>query len=366
MIEIGVDNGIRLSSQLRTVEIATNFAALVVTLAGPDGNALLSGKYYATGGVVRIVDLRQIVEDTLRTLALPLAKFTLNAYVEKADIPPSDDDQDTVGEGLDYNRTATMAVLYCDREMATADPAELLRTNFLTTAIARRIAPGDAVGLSLYAQQGERLTLMAHADYLTADGSRRQRSLMLSDTTAPMATTATYTIDTAHIAQLVAQQEGQSVELLALTATCGDRSISLFLTPGHTSATLFSFRNCFNVEDSLRLPGITKARSTADRSLATIAGTSLLYDQSTLTEYELQSAALDPTECEQFRQLCFSHAAAIGGKQILITDFTCEISDTDEKPNTVKLTYRHSLDRTNLCPPTTPGIFTQQYNSAYQ
>lgn len=50
---------------------------------------------------------------------------------------------------------------------------------------------------------------------------------------------------------------------------------------------------------------------------------------------------------------------------ILITDFTCEFSDTDEKLNKVKFTWRHSANRPLMEAPQTPGIFNDKFNPTY-
>lgn len=41
--------------------------------------------------------------------------------------------------------------------------------------------------------------------------------------------------------------------------------------------------------------------------------------------------------------------------KILITDYTCEFSDTDEKLNKVKFTWRHSASRPLMDAPLTAG-----------
>ena len=52
-------------------------------------------------------------------------------------------------------------------------------------------------------------------------------------------------------------------------------------------------------------------------------------------------------------------------KPILITDFTSEISDGDDKLNTVKFTWRftHNLPAANI--PTTSDIFTDTFNPTF-
>lgn len=49
----------------------------------------------------------------------------------------------------------------------------------------------------------------------------------------------------------------------------------------------------------------------------------------------------------------------------LITDFTCEFSDTDEKLNKVKFTWRHSANRPLMDAPLTAGIFDDKFNPTY-
>lgn len=50
---------------------------------------------------------------------------------------------------------------------------------------------------------------------------------------------------------------------------------------------------------------------------------------------------------------------------ILITDFTSEISDGDEKLNSVKFTWRYKRNLPQVSMPTTPGIFNDKFNPIY-
>jgi hypothetical protein len=47
---------------------------------------------------------------------------------------------------------------------------------------------------------------------------------------------------------------------------------------------------------------------------------------------------------------------------ILITDFTSELSDTDEKLNSVKFTCRFAENRPKVAVPESPGIFNDKFN----
>lgn len=50
---------------------------------------------------------------------------------------------------------------------------------------------------------------------------------------------------------------------------------------------------------------------------------------------------------------------------ILITDFTSELSDTDEKLNSVKFTWRFAENRPKIAAPQSPGIFNDKFNPTF-
>ena len=51
--------------------------------------------------------------------------------------------------------------------------------------------------------------------------------------------------------------------------------------------------------------------------------------------------------------------------EVLISDCTCEISDSDEKPNTAKFTWRYADNRPIVRLSASSGIFTSPYNIVY-
>ena len=53
-------------------------------------------------------------------------------------------------------------------------------------------------------------------------------------------------------------------------------------------------------------------------------------------------------------------------RPILITDFTCELADLPEKPNSVKFTWRYGTNRVTLANPVADNIFTEPYNFIYR
>lgn len=139
------------------------------------------------------------------------------------------------------------------------------------------------------------------------------------------------------------------------------------------------YLNCFGVVEHLALPRTTTVKVKTDRSLASLGKTSQFYDISTLKEYEVESGPLTSDECVQFEQLLTSPSVRIpygehcakydtdfdALREILITDYICEFSDSDEKLNTVKFTWRFASNKPSVEKPTTPGIFDDKFNHTF-
>ena len=141
----------------------------------------------------------------------------------------------------------------------------------------------------------------------------------------------------------------------------------------------FFYLNCFGVVEQLSLQRTTTEKVKADRSIATLGKSSQFYDVTTSKEYEVESAALTSDECLQVEQMLTSPSVRIpyGPNTslydndfdalipILITDFTSELSDTDEKLNSVKFTWRFAENRPKIAAPQSPGIFNDKFNPTF-
>ena len=127
------------------------------------------------------------------------------------------------------------------------------------------------------------------------------------------------------------------------------------------------------------MQGSTTEKVKSDRSVALLGKTSEFYDISHSKEYEVESGPLTADECLQVEQMLTSPSVKIpfgpntavyetdfdAMLPILITDFTCEFSDTDEKLNKVKFTWQHSANRPLMDAPLTAGIFDDKFNPTY-
>ena len=113
-----------------------------------------------------------------------------------------------------------------------------------------------------------------------------------------------------------------------------------------TELGLSSVSESSEVKSVMRLPHATTHKIKADRSIGTLGKSARFYNVTTAKEYEVQSAPLTSDECLQVEQMLTSPVVRIpwgtdsnlaetdfdAMLPILITDFTSELSDTDDKP----------------------------------
>ncbi len=139
--------------------------------------------------------------------------------------------------------------------------------------------------------------------------------------------------------------------LQSVTVRCGNRSASFFIHPVLEVNEPIFYLNCFGVVGHLTLPRTTMVKVKTNRSLASLGKRSQFYDISTSKEYEVESGPLTSDECLQVEQMLTSPSVRIpfgyacdkydydAMRPILITDYTYEFSDLDEKLNKVKFTW---------------------------
>ena len=135
-------------------------------------------------------------------------------------------------------------------------------------------------------------------------------------------------------------------KLLAYTVSWGNRSFSFYVHSYNPDIT-FTFRNCFNVLESVSLLAVTTAKTKVERSVAVARSLCSFYDQTTTKEYEVISSPLSMAEAQWIEQLFMSHSVRLGVAPdvtslplVLITDNSCEITDSNTEPNRIKFNWQ--------------------------
>ena len=354
-----------LTSALGDIAVRVDGAYCDVTLTSYGGVLThLSERYYAYGGQVTLHDLGDLVEQALRSSGESYGEFTLK-----------------VGTGTSVHDSHTFRLLYCDRYAACGDTAQYLAENFLTTLCHRRVSPEDGVTLYLFAEAGASLAATVQYRYRLPDGSDLVATYAhgagrTAATTGVQQVSMTCAILTADIVRRHGCKTWEA-ELTAFTVSVGQRSVTCHVDRSLRLHGQFAFRNCFNVIDVAALPVETTAKTEVDRSLAIFGSTSQHYDQTVNKSYEAVCGPLTSDEAEWIDQLVTAREAWRVEENpgvedetylfhpLLVTEAECEVSDGDDAPATVTLTWRYADNRARVVLRSPLGVFTDQYTLQY-
>lgn len=332
------------------------------------GATLLEGRYYADNGSVVVSDIASLVVQCLSVISeLNVAELHIEAYVGE--------------EEADYT-DLTCNVLYCDRATGLMIPDQWLQENFLSLTRSRRIAPDDFINLSWYTTEREGIAFMVYCTFINDKGRRDTYQYVHSGNgmIAHINGIMTEVILLRDVVERIkTKKKISSLTLQCVTVRCGERSATFFVDPALSRIVPFYYLNCFGVPEHIALPRTTTEKTKSDRSIAYVGNTSQFYDISHSKEYEVETGGLSRDECLQVEQMLTSPSVCLPWgpdvsiyevdfdalPTILISDYTSEISDSDEKLNTVKFTWRFSDNRPKVNPPYSPGIFNNKFNPVF-
>lgn len=355
--------GILLTSRLGDLGIDVDGKFIDVRLVDPFGFDILAERYYAAGGSVTLYDFGSLIENYLRSSGSSFGSFTLKLLNTDSTLADSH----------------TYRMLYCDRYTVCTDVAAFLRENFLTTLHFRRIAEGDDLGLTLFAMQGEDTTTTIHLTYRNVGEAETQ----LTAYTFPSKATADrdglmfLSIEYAEMMSTLCTRLGakpHAVEIVGFTVRCGQRSVSCYIDRSLRKGESFFFRNCFNTLETLNLPLTTKTKTDVSRSTAVINTRSSFYNQRTTQTHEVQCGPLTSDEAEWIAQFFSAYEVfrlvpnhcdpsdPLQVEAVLITDADCITSDSDDKPNTVKFTWRYADNRPMEHFSASPSTFNETFD----
>ena len=367
MIRIGFYTPtVMLSADLPDVSIFTDQDFVDFRLTS-GGMVLLDERYYTYNGSATVADIASLIEQYMA--GNPDLNFS--EFIIEASAPD--------GSAASHS----FRVIYCDRALGLYDPSQWLLENFLTLSAYRRIAPDTFFELQWFATDREPIAFFIYATYLDPEGNTATYRYVLSGNGMIQhgdGINREFVLLADVRAKIQAATKASTPPtLLSVTARCGERSLTLFVDPALADTLPFHYTNCFNVVEQLILPHATTHKIKADRSIATLGKSARFYNVTTAKEYEVQSAPLTSDECLQVEQMLTSPVVRIpwgtdsnlaetdfdAMLPILITDFTSELSDTDDKPNSVKFTWRFKDTRPKFNARYSPGIFDTHFQPPF-
>lgn len=349
-----------LTSELDSVRIYTSADYVDVAFAS-GGSVLLSGRYYALNGSVVVSNLGELVEQ----------------YIA-GDSDTNFADCTITAKAGSESANKSFRVMYCDRAVDVYNISDWLKQNFLTLAPFKRLRLSDTIRVSWYTTASEGISFMVYATFLNPDGNRDVYQYCHSGNGLlahinDILTEYVYLRDI--IAKIKSAKKIDSLTLLSVTVRCKDRSATFFIDNSLDSARKFYFVNCFNILESLILPCITTDKIKSDRSIASLGKVSTFYDVTNSKEYETETSALTDDECAVVEQMFtskkvkvqWSKGSAVNDfnsmSEILITDFTSELSDDDL--NKVKFTWQFADNTPKLKLTDASDIFDDNFNTVY-
>ena len=246
-------------------------------------------------------------------------------------------------------------VIYCPYN-CNLPAEEFIQGHFLTSLAVKRI-PADAsrddevlAYLLTSAETETARTIVVTADFRTPDGGFVSHACSFTDdlrelygsiVACPEEVTSIF----GHYCQEATEYDWHDLVPLSYTVRMGQRAMTYYVDLDFMPSVRFRFRNAFNVDETMYLEGVTVTRTETERSMATSHGTNLFYDQVDSQEYEVTTAPLSTDEAKWATQLLLSHRVRRVEEdgsltEVLITDMTAEVTDSDEEYRRLKFTYR--------------------------
>lgn len=334
------------TSQIPTLEFSqAGIDPLEVTVwAGRD--KLLETTMYPVAGKIYLHDLGELYEEYLRSQ-------------DGDDIYPYAIMEIDIGQ---YTWEDNM-IIYCPYT-CNMTALEFINKHFLTSLNTKRI-PADATQedeilpyLLTEEEAATARTIEVTAAFRTPDGNIVGHTCRYTDNSryqydGIVASPNELNVLFDHFSQEATNYDWRDLVPLSFTIRMGQRTFTYFVDQDFQPSVRFRFRNAFDAEETIYLDAVTVTKTDTERSLATSHRVSLFYDQVDSQEYEVTTAPLTTEEATWATQLLLSHKVQRVEEDdtlvdVLITDMTAEVKDSDEEHRRLKFTYRMAKQGASL------------------
>ena len=324
-------NSIYLTAQLpETVFIGTSENSVTIRVE-VDGDEVFKSVYYPYNQVVAFRDLRSIVEAAMLDQGLDIA--TLEIWAE----PPSG------------NASAIQDVkaIYSDRKFVSETEA-LLRAQFLTTRTSALIPKDGHVILCNYTKAYEEgynnITIYYSMPY--AEDTMFTYNYYMGRVQSVTAKIVSVKLDYTYFKTIIDNVTGGNSTIRGAEYQIGSRKFNIFFTDEQPTDN-FEFLNCFGEQETLYLYGATTIKSEVDRSEAVSGRKTQYYDETVKVKHEVETAPLTFEEAEWVSQMLTSkwvakHLAEGIAEEILISDITSEVTDSDKELARIKFSWKYA------------------------
>lgn len=353
------------SSALDLVRIFSDDAFVYISVS-VNSEELIYEKYYPIQGYIDFSDLKGLIEQYFqKNIDSNFAECTIFANNNK-------------------NETSSKSfnVIYYDRSVDVLDFNEWLSKNFLSLTSIRSAAPSDLIPISYYLPGAEANQISIAASFKNKSGeiSSFYYSLPVTVEWQPNRV-ITNIIDFSEIKRQIIQKadlDEDEITLLSVSYQVGDRVATFYIDNKKKASGSFFFLNCFNVWERINFTGITVEKSNSEREVAYIGKYIQNYDIRNSKVFECTSEPLFAFDAALYEEFFFSHEVRMQWgedmnqemdfsvmEKIIISDSTCEISDSDSDLNFVKFTWQFADSSVKQILPKSSKIFDDKYNFSF-
>lgn len=340
------ERSICVTSAIGRIDVSTDATSVMMYLY-VDGKEFYSSLLYAYNGIASLFDAGHLIETYFRANSLYRASVTVRA------VCPSDSS---------IFAYITLDCLHCSHVVPDSFDATKIFFSCLRT---HRIPP--TAKFRLYGPVSAIDSVMVLVSGLDSNGDT------VSGAVYPVAGTGYIDINVPALSESVCANTAMATPCM-MSVRCKNLEKSLFIVrdPEYMQ---FSFRNCFNVPETVYLPGQTVMKPEVSSSEAVCDGRTIQYNRVLSRSYEFSSGPLTRYETAALAQLLESHSPAVvvdgSAYEIVITDHSTEISSDSDSLNILKFTWRFADRRPHLFGDDldpllySSQIFTDQFQSQY-
>lgn len=348
---------IMFTSACRQLEFSADCNSLLFVLKERETTIVYQTHLDVYNGIATIYDVRSLLEDYMRSNNLSFSTFDI--YCKDAHDP---------NEISVLNHVKNLWIVYSYH--AIPYNAEYFIANrFLTTLTVHRTYPHCTEILPLltgggaYTSNPQSVYVNAYCAYLSAGEYNTANVQLISYSNVAVQYVSLYLSYDWLIAKL--QDQGIIVDkILAYTILFGDRTHTFYVHES-TPELSFTFKNSFNAWETIRFSAVTVANTKVEQSSSISGGQMSFYDQRTNKTYETNTSPLSRDESRWVEDFFMSRDVRLGDisstidysdksisysnptdlPKILISDSSCEISDSNSELNRVKFTWRFADER---------------------
>lgn len=338
------------SSLPKRIPIKTDAQSVAVSVLC-SGSAVFQTTLYPFNNYAYFYDLRSILENYLTKYNRSITKFQIKAQTASETALTKDD------------RIVLFAKMYLEWSAQV-----FLQSNFLTTAKVYLI-PRSAIQFLSFIPTANS-TIKKYTDCLVMENGKSTPTIeSIDEGTSTPAMGTTHSVDISP--EYISSHLKTKGKLLSFTVHRGALAKTFYVIDKQPNIIL-SVYNEFMQYEYIFLYCTTKRITNFERSTAVCNGETSFYDDTTDSEFEVETSMLQYDDAVRISTLLLSHSVSLVtdvnedyGLPIIITDLTSEISDADNATNTIKFKYKFTDNIFLANVPSPANVFTSQYTPPF-